>query len=485
MTANPTNQNFENGKAAGEREDYAQAKEFFETAIEEGCIPAMTYLASMLELGLGVEVDPQKTLELLYKAADGDDADAYNRLGYFHAVGKFVEQNFGAAVEYHKLAAKQGHVLSQYDLGLHYARGMGVQQNISEAQRWFTLAAEAGYPPAQHSLAGALLTFQNPNRDTTAGMKWMEVAAAGGNVQAQYEIGNLKLGLVFPELLDFEGAAYWLELAAKNGSVDAICQIGNCYEHGVSVDQDYQKAANSYFEAVKLGSTEAAFALGTLFENGLGVPQDYEAALKFYGLAAEHFHVSALYNRGRFYQFGWGVPVDYSIAHRHFLMAAERGHVMCQFLVGQALLRGVEGTPINLEEGASWMKRAADAGFDEAQAHLGLCYLAGHGVSQNYYEALRWSLAAAEKGNAWAQYRAAYIIIRHGPGRESDFVEAVKWLVRSYNQPQEDDEKRHELIKDDFKFIQSSLPPEVFEAACRDAESGELQRSQSQFGGHA
>lgn len=469
MSTHLSNLNFENGKAAVERKDFDQARALFENAIEEGCVPALTYLASMFEHGMGVDADPKKSLELLFKAADLGDPEGNSRLGYLHAVGKFVPKNLGAAVEYHKIAATQGYANSQCDLGRHYAHGIGVQQNLAEAQRWYELAAEAGHDLAQYSLAGILLNFHNPHRDTVSGMKWLEAAATGGNVKAQYEAGSLRLGSTFPELQDFQRAAYWLDQAAQNGSVDAVYQIGNCFEHGFGVEQNYGAAARNYFEAYKHGNIEAAFALGTLFENGLGVEKDYEAALQFYGVAAEHFHPSALFNMGRLYQFGWGVPADYAVAHKHFLMAAERGHLMCQFLVGQALLRGIEGTPIDLEEGASWMLRAAKAGFVEAQAQLGFCYLAGQGVEQDQEEALRWSIAAADQGHAWAQYRAAHILIRYGPRGEAELVEAVKWLVKSFNQPQEEGERRHDLIREDFHLTQSSLPYHIFEAACDEA----------------
>lgn len=485
MTANPTNQNFENGKAAGEREDYAQAKEFFETAIEEGCTPAMTYLASMFEQGLGVEVDPQKTLELLYKAADLNDGEACNRLAYLHAVGKFVGQNFGIAVEFHKKAANLGVVKSQCDLGRHYSEGLGVQQSFVDAKRWYELAARSGHNLAQHKLASFLLSKNNPLQDTTAGINWLEVAASGGNVQAQFEAGCFRLGITYPELKDHKKAADWLDTAANNGSVLAVYEIGHCFEYGIGVEQSYQAAGLNYFEAFKHGNVEAAFALGTFFENGLGFDRNYEKAISFYRQAAEKFHVSALYNLGRMYHFGMGVSADQAAAHRLFLLAAERGHVICQFIVGKAHLTGSGGVKVNLEEGVSWITRAARSGLAEAQAELGVLFLTGKGGELDYSAALNWSVAAAEQGDAWGQYYAAHILIRHGVRGEAEFVEAVKWLVKSYNQPQQDGDRRHDFIKDDFKFIQSSLPPEVFEAACRDAESGELQRSQSQLGGHA
>jgi len=158
---------------------------------------------------------------------------------------------------------------------------------------------------------------------------------------------------------------------------------------------------------------------------------------------------------------------------------------MCQFLVGQALLRGVEGTQVDFEEGASWMTRAANTGLAEAQAQLGFCYFVGQGVRQDHEEALRWSLAAAEQGHAWAQYRAAHILIRYGPRGKAEFVKAVKWLVRSFNQPQEEGERRHDFIKDDFNFLQSAMPVDVFEGACSEAVTSKMHGPASLLGGHS
>jgi uncharacterized protein len=464
------NDNFKRGLAAVEIEDYEEALRLFEIAAGEGCGSAFTHLSSMFEDGIGVDVDTAKAVALLYQAADLNDAAAFNRLGYLHAVGQHVEKNLGAAVEFHKLAAQQGFANSQCDLGRHYAHGIGVQQNLAEAQKWYRLAAQAGQTLAQHNLAGLLLNNHNPHRDTAEGMQWLEAAAEAGVVKAQYEAGSLKLGNTFPELEDFQGAEFWLTNAAKNGSTEALYQIGNCFEHGVGVEQNYAIAVHNYFEALKKDNTDAAFALGTLYEHGLGVGKDLKNALKCYGIAADKFHVSALFNKGRFYQFGWAVKADYAIAHHHYLMAAERGHKMCQLLVGQALLEGVEGITVDLSGGASWVLRAAEAGLVEAQAEGGFCYLSGKGVGKDIEEALRWSRLAAEQGHAWAQYRTANILIRYGNKGEAEFEEAVKWLVLSYNQPEAEDERRHEFIKSDFEYLRSALPETVFEAACKATE---------------
>ena len=46
-----------------------------------------------------------------------------------------------------------------------------------------------------------------------------------------------------------------------------------------------------------------------------------------------------------------------------------------------------------------WFRRAADLGDPEAQAHLGLSYLAGKGVSRDQIAALKWFYISASFNN--------------------------------------------------------------------------------------
>ena len=115
------NENLRNGWRCIEHGSYIEAMAFFKAAAEEGCPSGLTCLAGMHEEGLGCEVDIEKAIKLLHAAADLEDAEALSRLGFFYATGRFVEQNFGAAVEYHKRAASQDCAPSQCDLGRHYA----------------------------------------------------------------------------------------------------------------------------------------------------------------------------------------------------------------------------------------------------------------------------------------------------------------------------------------------------------------------------
>jgi hypothetical protein len=71
-------------------------------------------------------------------------------------------------------------------------------------------------------------------------------------------------------------------------------------------------------------------------------------------------------------------------------------------------------------------RRDAERGDASAQNSLGLMYDNGHGVPQNYTEAVKWYRMAAEQGNADAQNNLG-TMYQHGQGVPQDHTEAVKW----------------------------------------------------------
>lgn len=54
-----------------------------------------------------------------------------------------------------------------------------------------------------------------------------------------------------------------------------------------------------------------------------------------------------------------------------------------------------------------WFEKAATQGFAPAQNDLGLCYVRGEGVEQDYKKAVYWFEKAAEQNNAEALHNLA------------------------------------------------------------------------------
>jgi hypothetical protein len=84
---------------------------------------------------------------------------------------------------------------------------------------------------------------------------------------------------------------------------------------------------------------------------------------------------------------------DYEKAVAELKPMAEQGDASAQYLLAETYFGGHGGT---MMEALKWMSAAADQGYAQAQARLGLIYGTGKGVATNYEEAYRWfSLAAA------------------------------------------------------------------------------------------
>ncbi|MDY6336004.1 MAG: tetratricopeptide repeat protein [Succinivibrionaceae bacterium] len=133
-----------------------------------------------------------------------------------------------------------------------------------------------------------------------------------------------------------------------------------------------------------------------------------------------------------------------------------------KYFFGVMFYRG-QGVPQSYEEAAKWFSRVIsgpcretpnqavkepyaesgssrnpqqDAEFiNSAQYYLGFMYFNGQGVAQNYDEAARHLLQAAQQGHAEAQNLLGRAYFR-GQGRKQSFNEAVKWWSKAAEQGQ-------------------------------------------------
>ncbi|MGA2735582.1 MAG: tetratricopeptide repeat protein [Syntrophobacteraceae bacterium] len=72
------------------------------------------------------------------------------------------------------------------------------------------------------------------------------------------------------------------------------------------------------------------------------------------------------------------------------------------------------------------MRALADQGDAATQYNLGMAYLNGLGVPQDYAEAAKWLGKAADQGFAMAQYNL-FILYANGQGVPYDYIQAYMW----------------------------------------------------------
>jgi hypothetical protein len=97
----------------------------------------------------------QAELEKWMLRAYEGDRDAQFRVGALHSNSQFNQPDVEQAVYWYKQAARQGHVLAQYNLGHQYLAGVGVKPSLTTAMSWWLKAAKQDHDLAQFNIGRA------------------------------------------------------------------------------------------------------------------------------------------------------------------------------------------------------------------------------------------------------------------------------------------------------------------------------------------
>lgn len=107
-----------------------------------------------------------------------------------------------------------------------------------------------------------------------------------------------------------------------------------CYDNGLGVDQDEDRACHLYQESAAHGYAPALCNLGVCYESGQGVEKDPAKAVELYRQAADQGYPMGRCNLGVMYFFGQGVEKDQKKAAYCFAQAAEQRLPRAQLLLG-------------------------------------------------------------------------------------------------------------------------------------------------------
>ena len=364
--------------------------EWFEQGIRQGDKRATISLGRFYHLGIGVEQDTFKGMQMLEKYDNDWPASYLLAQVYDGVIGYEVPINYPKALEYYLLAEKNKQDLPNKDLmtlynnlGTLYNAHEDIPTNYVEAQKYLTKAAEMGFPHAMYGLAN-LHGFKG----------------------------------------DKKQAFKWYLKAAENGLIDAYYYVGNAYKRGEGVQQDSQKALKWLELAAEFQMRDAAWELAKIYQEGLGnVPQNLEKAQAFYLLAKESGEnversIQQLQSR-------LAVRDDFDV----LLERAKEGNLEAQKDLAMAYVRGDE-IEQNYEEAFKWYKAAAEQGDADAQNSLYNRYAKGEGVEQNSEEAMKWLHRSADQGHELAYYNLGFEY-SSGVLVKKNELEAIKWYKKA------------------------------------------------------
>lgn len=174
--------------------DMAAALQWYERASEQDYVPAMLFLASAFQNGVGVQKNASKAVRYLERAYALGSMQAAAQLAYCCEHGHGIRSNAKRAFVLYQESADAGIVEAMYGLGHCYADGVHVARDMGMAMQWYQKAAECGVPQAQYVLAciyngDKAVEGVSPNKKMAK--KWMKKAAEAGLESAVKALENM------------------------------------------------------------------------------------------------------------------------------------------------------------------------------------------------------------------------------------------------------------------------------------------------------
>ena len=151
-------------------------------------------LASLYQIGAGVEKDIPAAMAWYKKAAALNEPTALNNLGIMYFAGEGVEKDLDEARHLFEKAAAVGSAGAMDNLGEMYTQGIGVEKDDAKALGWFLRAAARGHGLAMSKAGVFYLNGQGTTTDPLEAYIWLQKGIDSGyDVTAQKEAAAAKL----------------------------------------------------------------------------------------------------------------------------------------------------------------------------------------------------------------------------------------------------------------------------------------------------
>ncbi|MBP5687149.1 MAG: sel1 repeat family protein [Muribaculaceae bacterium] len=281
--------------------------------------------------------------------------------------------------------ATQGDAEAMLLLGkAYYAGSDGAKQNFKTAAEWFLNAAEIDTPEAKPYSTEA---------KGWLGLLYYNGLGSGDGVEQDLDRA-MKLFLIATRD-GLEGMVETFDEMAKEGDVFACKFMTECYDKGVGVKRNTDKAAEYQRLAADAGDEDSYFPVGLyLYNNG-----KRGEAFKYFEKAALKSDIRASYFYGlMLYDGKDGVRQDKTKGLEYLQMAADQGHVAATYKLGDIYLNG--NSQQDKKKGYQMIKFAAEKGNNNAMWTLANCYRLGNGAPQNYALAAQWMALVASANKA-------------------------------------------------------------------------------------
>lgn len=256
-------------------------------------------------------------------------------------------------------------------------------------------------------------------------MEAIRDAAKKGDLEAQLSLASAYMKGTGGVTQDYALAIHWYRKAAEQDSPVARFNLGLCYDEGLGVEPDIQRALEYYRAAADANLLPAQLnAAITLMQL-----QRPDEAVPYFKLAADGGNTVARREYGRCLLLGKGVEQAPRAAVEVLLQAADANDTEALILLADAYNGQYPPLQRDARRVFDYLWQAAALDSPEALSKVGFCYESGIGVVKDTETAVRWYRKAAELGHAPAMVNLAHCYLR-GRGLPMDPEQAAQWYRR-------------------------------------------------------
>jgi TPR repeat protein len=320
----------------------------------------------------------------------------------------------GAKADFETLAA-QGHPAAMYYLAELLTEDSRQPGATKAANEWYRKSALAGYAAAQ------MVASRLDGMNEKVSREWLRKAAAQGIPEAQFALGS---ELYHEDASREEGRAL-LEKAARQGNVAAAYSLSSNGRLGFHVGGDKKTQAQDDWLrfAAERGFSQAQHSLATrLVEQG-----NVKDAIPWFERAVEQRDFNAARDLAEMYAQGKGVPKDLATAASWYLKELVQGDD--NGLIGLASL-AARDADLPWAEVLPPLLAAAERGNVFANSALARLYMTGRGVAKDPAKALALYRRTATSGDQSALI-AIGSMYAEGNGVPRNDAEAVRWYEKA------------------------------------------------------
>ena len=330
--------------------DTLAAIQWYEKSADQCYAQAQYSLAYIYENAPGNLKNSQRAFDLYKAAADQGFIDALYRMGriYQYGIKDIVAQNDTIALKYYQQAVDSASTAAMLALGLYYYSGHIVKADKLQTVDLLQRAAELGHPEAQYRL-GLLYMYGIKgviSIDYTEAIKWLELAAQNAHIKACNELGDYYVQKYGDDMVKCSEVAFpWYDKSLKiRNNIPAALGYGDTYFKWFvkySGHNDITQALICAYEASILYAIAEQMADQTYINfmmKDLGMDNfelDLKRTVPFYDSATTRFKLGLL-----------------------------------SFYIGMT-----QNDKEALAKGKEWLRKAADAGSNEAKNF----------IRENYY----------------------------------------------------------------------------------------------------